>query len=254
MNKAVCVSVDTWKSGYSKLLEAIDGSTYKAIVICNPCNPTGRCLPLHVLQRIAQAVRGDPNVIVIADEIYADLEMNKGCMIPFASLPDMRLRTITVSGFSKNLAMTGFRVGYMACPNRQLIERVASLQSHVNTCAAAPSQYAALCALKCPNTPSWLAHRIEELKSNRDMLIEKLSETTSLDIGYVPDGAFYVLVNLPHGWDGQRFCRDLLHDTGVACVGGEGFQCPGTFRISYAVCKDELEKAAQRISEYLAKK
>ena len=140
-------------------------SQVKALILCNPSNPTGGVAGEDILRKIAEVLEDFPNVIVIADEIYEQLTYEtEHCS--FGSLPNMLKRTVTINGFSKSHSMTGYRIGYSASAT-DIAKGSSKLQSQMTSCASSIGQEAALVALRdVPN--SWMAEKRSELIAKRD--------------------------------------------------------------------------------------
>eukprot|EP00002_Diphylleia_rotans_P006763 TRINITY_DN1614_c0_g1_i1.p1 TRINITY_DN1614_c0_g1~~TRINITY_DN1614_c0_g1_i1.p1 ORF type:complete len:584 (+),score=123.88 TRINITY_DN1614_c0_g1_i1:74-1825(+) len=140
-------------------LESLITNRTRILILCTPSNPTGTVLTRSTLESIAEVLRRHPQVLILSDEIYEHLIFDGEEHVSFASLPDMFDRTLTVNGFSKSYCMTGYRLGYLAGPLR-MIKAVAKVQSQINTCAPAISQYAALAALRQGLSGRDDAHRV----------------------------------------------------------------------------------------------
>ena len=135
----------------------------KVLMLCNPSNPTGGVHSTELLTQIAQVLEKYPNVVILADEIYERLVYtDDGQCTSFASLPGMFPRTITLNGFSKSHAMTGFRLGYLAAPER-FAKATATLQGQITSCASSVSQAAGVAALNEVDE-SWLTNNVEIMK------------------------------------------------------------------------------------------
>ena len=221
----------------------------KLLVLTSPNNPTGACLSAENMAALADVLR-DTNVLVMSDEIYAELTYND----QHASIldqPDMRERTILVSGFSKMYAMTGWRVGYVCAP-AELLRPIAKCHSFAVMCAPGIAQYAALEGLKsCKDNVRIM---VEEYRHRRDFVQERLCQ-----LGWqcsLPGGAFYAFPCIRGtGLDSATFCRRLRDEGKVAMVPGTGFgQCgEGYVRISYAYHMDALKAAFDRIDAFCAR-
>lgn len=224
----------------------------KVLMLCNPSNPTGGVHSAELLAEIAQVLSRHPDVVVLADEIYERLVYTPdGETTAFASLPNMRHRTITVNGLSKSHAMTGFRVGYLAAP-AHFAKAAATLQGQITSCASSVSQAAAVSALTEVDE-SWLANNSRVMKEKRDYVLGELERMDGVSVAVPPDGAFYVLPDVSGYYDGDdtRLCLDLLKEKKLALVPGSSFGAPGTVRISYATSMEELEVAMTKMREFL---
>ena len=224
----------------------------KVLMLCNPSNPTGGVHSTELLKQIAHVLEKYPNIIILADEIYERLVYtDDGQCTSFASLPNMFHRTITLNGFSKSHAMTGFRLGYLAAPERYA-KAVSTLQGQITSCASSVSQAAGVAALnEVPE--SWLSNNVVIMKEKRDYVLQELSKMKNVKVAVPPNGAFYVLPDVSSYYDGDdtQLCLDLLKEKKLALVPGESFGAPGTVRISYATSMEELEVAMTKLREFL---
>jgi len=220
----------------------------KILMINSPNNPTGAVLDFNDLKEIAElAIEHD--IIVISDEVYSSLLYDGIVHCSIASLPQMKERTIVVNSFSKTFAMTGWRVGF-ASGSREIIEKMTRLQENMVACVAAPSQYAAIKALRSMDK----AYEMTEIyKRRRDIMIEGLNSIEGISC-YCPKGSFYLFPNIKKlGKISEALANDLLEKVGVICIPGSAFgdQGEGYLRISYANSEDNLEEAIKRIKKYV---
>lgn len=222
----------------------------KALVLSYPNNPTGGIMTREELQAIADVLK-DTNIVVISDEIYAELTYGrKHCSI--AAIDGMWDRTVVVSGFSKAFAMTGWRLGY-CCGPKELMKPVMQIHQYALMCASTPAQYAGIEALQkgLPDT----RRMCEEYDTRRQYIYRAL-----LDMGFdcfEPEGAFYIFPDVSmYAADGGDFVESLLRDQQVAVVPGDAFGESGKnhVRISYAYSIETLKKAMDRIGKFVAKK
>lgn len=230
-----------------QLKEAITPRT-KLLVLPFPCNPTGAVMERKHLEEIAQVLRGT-DVIVLSDEIYAELTYADTRHVSIASLPGMAERTVVVNGFSKTYAMTGWRLGY-ACGPAPLIQVMTKLHQNCIMCAPTTSQYAAVVALRdCDD-------QIEKMRQEYDMRRRLLVQEFN-DMGLVcfePKGAFYVFPCVRStGLSSDEFCERLLYEQHVAIVPGTAFGASGEgfVRVSYAYSVAHLQEALARIRAFL---
>lgn len=224
----------------------------KLLILCNPSNPTGGVHSIELLTQIAMVLQKYPNVVILADEIYERLVYTaNGKFTSFASLPGMFHRTLTVNGFSKSHAMTGFRLGYLAAPARYA-KAASVLQGQITSCASSVSQAAGVAALTRVNE-SWLENNVEIMRVKRDYVLRELATMDGVKVAVPPDGAFYVLPDVSKYYNGDdtRLCLDLLKEKKLALVPGESFGAPGTVRMSYATSMEELEVAMKKLREFL---
>jgi aminotransferase len=216
----------------------------KLLVLCYPNNPTGATMSKEDLEPIAEVVE-EHDLIVIADEIYAELTYN-GKHTSFASLPGMRDRTVLVSGLSKAFAMTGWRIGYAAAPE-DILSAMVKIHQYSILCAPIMGQMAALEALRNGQTEK---DRMVSLYDQRRRLIVNGFREMGLSC-HEPNGAFYAFPSIKEtGMTSAAFAELLLHEAKVAVVpgnvfgeGGEGF-----IRCSYATSIQHIQEALDRIS------
>jgi aminotransferase len=222
----------------------------KIVVLVSPNNPTGAVTPPAAIRAIADlAVRRD--LIVIADEIYGRLVYPPNEHLSIATLPGMKERTVTLNGFSKTYAMTGWRVGYLAAPSafvEALIEPRHTLS--INTCTI--SQFAALAALTGPQEP--VAAMLADYAERRAWLMPALTEA-GFTYGH-PGGAFYIYTNISStGLPAPEFCERLLRDTGVLLFPGTMFGDTSRdyIRISYLQPLARIQEAMSRMTSFTAR-
>ena len=212
----------------------------KALVLVTPNNPTGAVTPPAVIREIADLVQRH-NLVLISDEIYAKLIYPGSEHLSAATLPGMKERTITLNGFSKAYAMTGWRVGYLAGPEpfvRMLVEPRHTLSINTNT----PAQYGALAALTGPQDA--VQAMLEEYAERRAYLMGALTEL-GMTYGH-PGGAFYIYTNVSNtGLPSPRFCEELLRQARVMIFPGSMFgdDSDKYVRISYLQPLPRIEEA-----------
>lgn len=220
----------------------------RMFVMVSPNNPTGAVTPPEVIRKIADlAIKHD--ILVIADEIYAKLIYPGHEHLSLATLPGMKERTITLNGFSKTYAMTGWRVGYMAAP-ADFVEKLTEPRHtlSINTCTV--SQFAALAALTGPQDEMEATFR--DYGERRDYLMGALAEA-GLSYG-APGGAFYIYTNISStGMKAKPFCENLLRETGVMVFPGDMFGEPDSdfIRISYLQPLPVIKEAMGRIKSFI---
>lgn len=236
--------------------EAITDRT-RLIILCSPSNPTGSVYPSETLQGWADVVRQYDDLYVLSDEIYEyvtfDVEHHA-----FASLPGMRDRTITVNGFSKAFAMTGWRLGYMAGP-APIIDAAAKVQSQFTSAPSSISQKAGVVALEMDKSP--VHEMVNAFQQRRDFVVDRLQAIDGVRCP-TPGGAFYVFPDVsayygtktPSGEtieNSEDLCLYLLESHHVALVHGSAFGAPDGVRLSYAASMADLETALDRIEDGL---
>lgn len=222
----------------------------KILLLNSPSNPTGAVIEKKELARIADlAVKN--NFYIISDEIYEKLIYEK-THISIASLnKNIKERTITVNGFSKAYAMTGWRMGYAGGPH-DVISAMVSLQSQTSSSAVTFIQMAGLTAL---DSASSVNKMFNEFKKRREYIVTALEKIDGIH-PIVPEGAFYVFVSVEKLLgkkykSSSAWCEALLEKQSVALVPGEAFFYPGYFRLSYASSMDNLKTAIKRIKEFV---
>jgi len=219
------------------LAEAVSDET-ELLVVNSPNNPTGAVYSDAALEGVRDlAVEHD--IAVISDEIYREITYDE-TPTSLGALDGMGDRTITLNGFSKAYAMTGWRLGYFAAPEA-LVSQAGKLHTHSVTCATAFVQHAGVEALR--NTDEAVSEMREAFQGRRDFLTDRFDEH-GVDIP-LGDGAFYMM--LPVASDDQAWCERAIEDAHVAVVPGSAFGSPGYARVSYANSKERLREAVDRL-------
>lgn len=239
---------DNFRLTKEKLIEKITDKT-KVLILPFPNNPTGAIMEKEDLEAIADVLK-DTNILVLSDEIYAELTYGKK-HVSFASLPGMRERTVTINGFSKAFAMTGWRLGYAAAP-APLASVMNKIHQYAIMCAPTTSQFAAVEALK--SCDGEVEKMCREYNYRRRILVEGFREM-GLSC-FEPEGAFYVFPNISStGFTSEEFAKKLLEEEKVAVVPGSAFgkSGEGFIRCSYAYSVKNIEEAILRISRFVKK-
>ena len=223
------------------------------LIICNsPNNPTGAVYSMQTLQMIADvAVKN--NIMVLSDEIYEKLVYNPQVKhISIASLnPQIADLTITVNGFSKAYAMTGWRLGYLTAP-LWLAKRISALQSHATSNATSFVQYAAVTALE-GKADADVAVMIKAFASRRNLICSLLKDVPNLSF-FEPQGAFYVMCNIAKtGMNADEFAKKILEDKLLAVIPCTAFGAPDYVRLSYACSEANIKEAVKRLKEFCSK-
>jgi len=239
----------------SQLEKAITPKT-KAIIFSSPCNPTGSVFSKAELQAIADVVLKHPNLLIIADEIYEHINFT-GDQTSIGSLPGMFDRTITINGFAKGYAMTGWRVGYMAAP-KWVADGAIKMQGQLTSANSSIAQRAALAAIAGDISPTM--KMVDEYRKRRELVYKLLKEIPGVKANY-PQGAFYFFPDVSSfvgKSDGQRTIKDgddlcmyLLDKAHVSLVPGGAFGDPNCIRLSYAAPEKDLIEALRRLKETL---
>jgi aspartate aminotransferase len=238
-------------------LEAAITSKTKAIIFSSPCNPTGSVFSRKELEAIANVVLKYENVLVIADEIYEHINFT-GEQVSIASFPGMFDRTITVNGFAKGFAMTGWRVGYIAAP-KWIADGCNKVQGQITSANCSIAQRAAVAAITGDIEPT--NKMVEEYRKRRDIVFNLLKEIPGIKSNY-PQGAFYFFPDVSSYYgksdgamtikDGDDFCLFMLEKGHVSLVPGGAFGDNKCVRLSYAASEKDLREALKRIKEALA--
>ena len=230
-----------------ELREKITPKT-KVLILPYPCNPTGAIMEREDLEKIAEVLRGT-DIIVISDEIYAQLTFGGKPHVSVAEIDGMKERTVVVNGFSKTFSMTGWRLGY-ACGPAPLIKQITKIHQFAIMCAPTTSQYAAIEALtNCDED-------VEEMKRQYNMR-RRLMVAGFNKIGLEcrePKGAFYAFPSIKStGMSSDEFCEKLLYSKNVAVVPGTAFGSGGEgfIRASYCYSTEHISEAISRIGEFV---
>ena len=223
----------------------------KALVLVTPNNPTGAVTPPNVIKEIADLAKRH-NLIVISDEIYDKLIYEGSEHLSIGSLPDMKERTITLNGFSKSYAMTGWRIGYLAAPQafvRLITEPRHTLSINTNT----PAQFAALAALTGPQDV--ITDMLDAYAERRAYMMEAMDEM-GLSYGH-PGGAFYLYTNISNtGMSAEVFSETLLREGKVLVFPGSMFgdESDHYVRFSYLQPLDRIQEAMRRMAKVIEQK
>lgn len=224
----------------------------KALILPYPNNPTGAIMGREELLALAAVVR-EHELMVISDEIYSELTYGEADHVSFASLPGMWDYTLTINGFSKSFAMTGWRVGYI-CGPEEMISVMNKIHQYGILCAPRQGQVAAIEALKVGRENDYedVKHMRESYDRRRRLMVDGLRKM-GLQC-FEPRGAFYVFPSIKStGLTSEEFCERLLQTQHVACVPGTAFgPCgEGYIRCSYATAVDKLNIALERMETFL---
>ncbi len=221
----------------------------KALLIGYPNNPTGAVMSREHLLEIARlAVKKD--LLVISDEIYDRLVYGDHKHVCVASLPGMRERTITLGGFSKDYAMTGWRIGYAAAP-APILAALRKIHQYTIMSAPTTAQVAAIDALKYGE--EHVQAMVAEYDRRRRLIVSGLNELGLTT--FEPLGAFYAFPNIKaSGMDDETFAESLLQEERVAVVPGNAFSADGSYvRCSYATAYEKIEEALERLHRFMAR-
>lgn len=236
----------------ARMVEEKITSSTKAILLNSPSNPTGAIIEEKELEKIAQlAVKY--GIWVITDEMYEKIIYGKSKHVSIASFgKEIYDRTITINGFSKTYAMTGWRLGYAGGPE-EVIKAMVDLQGQLTASAPTISQKAGFAALKGPKGP--IQKMIREFTKRRAILIRELTKIPQLEVTE-SEGSFFFFIGISKLL-GKKYptalawCEELLKEKQVAVIPGEGFFAPGYFRLSFASPREKLQEAVIRIKEFI---
>ncbi|MCI5678850.1 MAG: aminotransferase class I/II-fold pyridoxal phosphate-dependent enzyme [Bacteroidales bacterium] len=258
LEHGVSVVVETKAENDFKLqpeeLEAAITPKTKALILPYPNNPTGAIMEKEDLEKLVPVILKH-DLLVISDEIYAELTYGGKNHFSIAALEGMGERTIVLNGFAKSFSMTGWRLGFAAGP-AELIQAMRKVHAYVIMCAPAPSQYGAIEALRDDALCDADIARMREAYDERRKYL--LGEFNRLGMTcFEPRGAFYVFPSIRlTGLTSQQFCERLLFEGGVAVVPGDAFgeSGEGFVRISYAYSMEQLKICIGKIEEFLRKR
>jgi len=230
----------------------------KALIFSTPCNPTGHVLTRSMLEAMADVLVQHPQVLVIADEIYEYINF-VGEHVSIGALPTLQERVITINGFSKGFAMTGWRLGYLAAPT-WIAQACEKAQSQYTYAVCAIAQRAALAAIQGDRAP--IQQMTQAYQARRDLCLALLKQLPDIRCTQ-PDGAFYLFPDVSayfgcvheHGTiqSAEDWCQYILQTAGVALVPGTAFGAPHHVRISYGADEADLRTAFQRLQKALAR-
>ena len=224
----------------------------KMLILTTPSNPTGSIYSREELQALGEVLKGT-DIVIASDEMYEKLVYDAEFVATASVSDDMFKRTVTINGLSKSVAMTGWRFGYLASANKELISVMNKLQSQSTSNINSITQKAAIPALNGEvdddiemMRKAFAGRAIEAAKLMNE--IDGLSVTK-------PEGAFYLFVNIKDITDDSiEFCKELLQEAGVAVVPGIGFGSEGYFRFSFATDMTTIREGIRRIEKFVNKK
>ena len=244
-----------FKASPAQLQAALTDKT-RFILFSSPCNPTGSVYTQSDLEALAAVIKDREDILVVADEIYEYINFTDK-HFSIGSIPYLKDRTITVNGFSKGYAMTGWRLGYIGAPE-WVAKACIKIQGQVTSGANAFAQKAAAYALEAPMDAS------NKMKATylkrKELIMDLLSQIDGMQVNH-PTGAFYIFPDisalLGKSYKGQKIETDedfsafILNEAHVAVVPGSAFGCNGCIRISYAASDAEIIEACKRIKTYV---
>ena len=242
-----CVAADRFRLDPDRLMERVTPRS-KALVINFPNNPTGAVMTASDLKGIADVVE-DHDLVLLSDEVYGELSYESP-HVPSATIGALRERTITLNGFSKAYAMTGWRIGYLCAP-AELADAALKIHQYVMLCAPNMGQVAALAALRSARAEK--EAMVEEYRLRRNLVVAGLNRA-GLSC-HLPEGAFYAFPSIEGtGLSDVEFAERLLAEERVAVVPGSVFGEGGAghLRCAYAVSREDLSEAVRRIERFVA--
>jgi aspartate aminotransferase len=251
-----CHEKDNFKLTADQLEESITSKT-RWLMLNAPSNPSGAIYSLAEIKALADVLQRHEHIAILSDEIYEHLSYQpfNSCLDVFKQYaPKLVNRTLIVNGVSKAYSMTGWRIGW-GVGNPQLIKAMTVVQGQITSGACSISQAAALAALN--GNQDFLGLRLNQLQSRRDKVVHSLNQIDSIQCPK-PDGAFYVFPDISDACkkvgaqNDAEFCHQLLKSTGVAIVPGRAFGMAGHARISFAYAQNQIDKAIERISDFLS--
>lgn len=230
----------------------------KLILINSPNNPTGSIYTRDELVAIADFAKKN-DILILSDEIYEKLIYGSQKHTSIASISEDALkRTIVINGVSKTYAMTGWRIGYAASGNKDIIKLMSNIQSHTTSNPNSIAQYASLAALKQDSQE--VRNMISEFDKRRRYMVSTIDGIEGVS-QFKPDGAFYVMLNISETFgkkyngsiikDSLSFSKLLLENEKVAVVPGIGFGIEGYVRLSYATSMENIVEGLERIKKFI---
>lgn len=253
-----CGEEQNFKLSATALEEAISEKT-KLLILNSPSNPTGYMYSQEELKGLGEVLKAHPQVWVMSDDIYNRLVFDAE-LAPhlLKEAPELASRTVVVNGASKTYSMTGWRVGWALGP-KEVVQAMSKIQSQSVSCAATFSQWATVAAIK--ESQNEFKESLGVLKERRDFVFDLLSQVDGLKVS-PPDGAFYLWPNistfLGRTWKGaalessRDFAQAFLDSQMVAVVPGVEFGLEGYLRLSYALSKEKMQEAVDRLKAFLS--
>ncbi len=236
-----------------QLAAAITPKT-KALIFSSPCNPTGSVFSKSELEDIVNVLKNHPDIIVVADEIYEHINFT-GEQVSIASFPGMFDRTITVNGFAKGFAMTGWRVGYIAAP-KWIADGCNKVQGQITSANCSIAQRAALAAITGDLAPT--QEMVKQYKERREIVYNLLKDIPGVKANY-PEGAFYFFPDVSAYFgksddtktikNADDLCLYMLEKAQVSLVPGGAFGDENCIRLSYAASEKDLKAALKQMKE-----
>ena len=234
-------------------------SKTKLIIFSSPCNPTGSVYSKEELSALAQMLAKHPDVYVICDEIYEFINFTGQPHTSLAQFPEVKNQVITVNGFSKGFAMTGWRLGYIAAP-LWIAQACDKMQGQITSGTCSIAQMAGVAAATGDMQPTY--DMVAEFRQRRDLVYKLLNDIPGIKTN-LPDGAFYFFFDVSHFFgktyngttikNPEDMSAYLLKEALIALVNGEAFGDKNCLRLSYAASQEKLITVCQRLKDALAK-
>ena len=224
----------------------------KMLILTTPSNPTGSIYSRKELEALGEVLKGT-DIIIASDEMYEKLVYDVDFTATASISEDMFQRTVTINGLSKSVAMTGWRFGYLASPNKELISVMNKLQSQSTSNINSITQKAAIPALN-GEVDDDIEMMRKAFAGRAEEAARLMNEIDGLSVRK-PEGAFYLFVNIKDLTnDSIEFCKELLQEMGVAVVPGIGFGSEGYFRFSFATDMTTIKEGIRRIEKFVKQK
>ena len=259
-NVFVKTTADTdYKLTAAQLRAAITERT-KLLILCSPNNPTGSVYTTEEMAELVEVLKEHPNIYVIYDEVYDAIIFDAQDKLGNELLSELGNRVVRVNGVSKRYAMTGYRIGWMACNNKEILKACSILQGQYLTCACMVAQKAAEAALT--GSQEYVEEMRKEYAKRRELILSLLNEIPDICC-VTPAGAFYVFPDVSNYY-GKRFgdktitnsddmANYLLDEAHVACVAGSAYGEDTCIRLSFATNETNIREALKRIKTALLK-
>jgi aspartate aminotransferase len=223
----------------------------RLIILNSPANPTGGVTPRSEIEALVAGLARHPSVAILSDEIYGTMTYDGEAHVSLLSYPELRDRLIYLDGASKTYAMTGWRLGWSVWP-KPLYDAARKLAVNSFSCVNAATQWAGVAALN--GSQDCVAEMMVEFDGRRRLVVEGLNRLPGVSC-ITPKGAFYAFPNVTQtGWKAKALASALLDDAGVATIGGPdfGIHGEGYIRLSYANSAENIQRALERMGEFLA--
>lgn len=255
----------TLESGFkltpAQLKSAVTPKT-KILMLNSPCNPTGTVYTKAELEALADTFLEHSDGAILSDEIYEQLLYGNAKATCVATLrPQLKDRTITISGASKSYAMTGWRIGWAVAPP-QFVKAMDTIQSQETSCPSSVSQYAMITALNSPESAKCVAEMLAEFTARRELTLKLLKAMPGVKV-HEPDGAFYAFFDVSSHFgktfagkvvaNSNDFCTTLLEQAHVNLVTGAAFGAEGFVRMSFACSRQNIETGLGKLAAWLQK-